>query len=102
MRRAPASPDARGALPLTPAEFQVLLSLVDVDRHGYSILQDVEERTAGALRLRTGTLYTVIKRMLDADWIADAPMPRCQSDDARRRYYGLTSAGRAVVEAEAR
>jgi DNA-binding PadR family transcriptional regulator len=105
VRRAqtPAGSDPRGALPLTPVEIHVLLALTDDDRHGYAILQEVERRTGGALRLRTGTLYTVIKRMLDADWIGEAAgRPRRSEDDSRRRYYTLTPAGRAVVEAEAR
>ena len=36
-------------LPLTPAAFHVLLALADGPKHGYLILKDVEERTAGAM-----------------------------------------------------
>jgi DNA-binding PadR family transcriptional regulator len=95
----PATADPRGYLPLTPAEFHVLLALAGGERHGYAILQDIEQRSP-ELRLRTGTLYTVLKRMLDADWIRDSPAPK--GDDPRRRYYRLTSLGNAVVKAEAR
>jgi DNA-binding PadR family transcriptional regulator len=104
MRRAtPDAGDPRGFLPLTPVEFHVLLALTDSDRHGYAILQDVERRSAEKLRLRTGTLYTVIKRMLDAGWVEEtAHRPRAADDDERRRYYRLTPLGRTVVQAEAR
>lgn len=94
---------ASGDVPLTPVEFHVLLSLSDADRHGYAILQDVADRTGGQIRLRTGTLYTVIKRMLDAAWLEETePRARTADTDERRRYYRLTALGRQVVRAEAR
>ena len=89
-----------GQVPLTPVEFHVLLSISDGDRHGYAILQEVTERTGDQLRLRTGTLYTVIKRMLDRGWIAETDSQA--GADERRRYYRLTPAGRDAVRAEAR
>ena len=99
MRRAPRSADGNGAQPLTPVEFHILLALADGDRHGYAILQDVSDRSGE--QLRTGTLYTVIKRMLDGGWIDETPAPRGESDE-RRRYYRLTVAGRDVLTTEAR
>ena len=36
-------------LPLPPATFHILLALVDQERHGYAIIQDVEARTDGEL-----------------------------------------------------
>ena len=89
--------DPRG--PLTPVEFHVLLSLSAGGLHGYAILQDVARRTRGQVTLRTGTLYTVIKRMLDGRWIEETDGP---GDDERRRYYRLTPLGREVMRNEAR
>ena len=97
MRRARGESSSTGQ-PLTPVEFHILLSLADDDRHGYAILQDVSERTGE--QFRTGTLYTVIKRMLDGGWLEEAPAPRGETDE-RRRYYRLTPVGRDVVTAEA-
>jgi DNA-binding PadR family transcriptional regulator len=85
---------------LTPVEFHVLLSLADGDRHGYAILQEVARRTDDQLRLRTGTLYTVIKRMLDSGWIEETDSPPDETDQ-RRRYYAVTGAGRGILRAEA-
>ena len=51
-------------LPLTPAMFHILLALADRERHGYHIMQEVDERTEGKVRLGPGTLYGSIKRML--------------------------------------
>lgn len=102
MRR-PASEgsEPRGTLPLTPVEFHILLSLSDDARHGYAILQDVEQRTDGQIKLRTGTLYTVIKRMLDGEWLEEQG-GHAPDGDARRRYYRLTPLGREVLRAEAK
>jgi DNA-binding PadR family transcriptional regulator len=79
--------------------FHVLLSLVDGPRHGYGIIQDVESRTSGAFTLGSGTLYSAIKRMQAKGWMERVPAP--ESGDARRKYYGLTGAGRAVIAGEA-
>jgi DNA-binding PadR family transcriptional regulator len=86
-------------LPLTPAAFHVLLTLADGPRHGYLILKHVEERTAGAVRLSTGTLYGLIKRFLDDELIVE--LPPAAGDDERRRRYKLTTLGRDVAAAEA-
>jgi DNA-binding PadR family transcriptional regulator len=86
--------------PLTAPLFHVLVSLADDDKHGYAILKDVEERTAGAVILSTGTLYGIIKRLLAAGWIAEVRGRRDAADDERRRYYRLTSAGRDAALAE--
>ena len=57
--------DVDALLPLPPATFHILLALVDQDRHGYAILQDIEGRTGGELRLSAGTLYRSIARMVE-------------------------------------
>ena len=86
-------------LPLTAPLFHVLVSLADEDRHGYAIIKDVEDRTSGDVRLSTGTLYGIIKRLLADGWIAEARTRR-SDDDERRRYYRLTPAGRDAALAE--
>jgi len=93
-------PDA--LLPLTPVAFEILLALADGERHGYSILQEVEHRSGGAVALHAGTLYRALARLLESGLIEelrDSPDP--SSTDERRRYYGLTPRGIAVARAEA-
>ena len=97
----PNTPEPRSFLPLTPIVLQVLLALADDPRHGYAVIREVNERTDGLIRLRTGTLYTVLQRLLDDGLIENASRPVRASDDERRRYYRLTPIGRAVLKAEA-
>ena len=92
--------DARRFLPLSPQQFQILLALAGGDRHGYGIILEVAERTAGDMRLGTGTLYTAVAGMVDSGLVAESKRRLTASDDGRRRYYTLTSLGRQVLEAE--
>jgi DNA-binding PadR family transcriptional regulator len=96
-------PAPESFLPLTPATFQILLSLVDGERHGYAIMQETEERTAGDVRLGPGTLYGSLKRLLDAEIVEEGDEqidPRL--GDERRRYYRITKLGLSVMRAESR
>ena len=49
---------------LSLANIDILLGLAPGQRHGYALLKDVEALSAGRLRLSTGTLYGIIKRLL--------------------------------------
>jgi DNA-binding PadR family transcriptional regulator len=98
-RGVPVRRDPGPFLPLTPAAFHVLLALADGPKHGYLILKDVEERTAGEVRLSTGTLYGLVKRFLDDELIVELS-PEGDGQE-RRRPYRLTPFGREVASAEA-
>lgn len=98
----PAQSHAEPFGPLTPSMFHVLLALAGDDLHGYAILKEVELRTGGKVRLSTGTLYGIIKRLLNDGLIAELrSRPADAEDDERRRYYRLTPHGRQVATAEA-
>ncbi|MGE0362307.1 MAG: PadR family transcriptional regulator [Vicinamibacterales bacterium] len=88
-------------LPLTVPVFQILLSLCDQDLHGYAIIQDVDRRTDGEVRLTASTLYAAVKRLLDAGLVDEIEWRGRSGDDPRRRYYRLRPAGLAVARAEA-
>ena len=89
-------------LPLQPAVFHILMALAEDDRHGYAIIQNVSERTAGAVRLSAGTLYRSIQRMLEEGLLTEIDeRPDPEEDDERRRYYRITTLGRQVARAEA-
>jgi DNA-binding PadR family transcriptional regulator len=78
----------------------VLLALAGDDLHGYAVLKEVELRTAGKVKLSTGTLYGIIKRLLAGGMLAERRF-RPADDDERRRYYRLTGKGREMAAAEA-
>lgn len=88
--------DPQDLLPLTPAMFYVLVAMADGQAHGYAMLKEVEQLTSGTVRLSTGTLYGIIKRLL-----ADGLVREQRADDPRRRSYELTPFGRDVAKAEA-
>jgi DNA-binding PadR family transcriptional regulator len=89
-------------LPLTPAVFNILLSLADGEKHGYGIMQEVEANTKGQVLMGPGTLYGSIKRMLKADLIEESDeRADPEMDDQRRRYYKLTNLGRRTLRMEA-
>ena len=89
-------------LPLSPPVFHILMALVDEERHGYGIMQEVSALTHDTLRMGPGTLYGSIKRMIGNGLVEESEeRPDPEMDDDRRRYYRLTSFGRQVATAEA-
>jgi DNA-binding PadR family transcriptional regulator len=83
---------------VTPPLFYILLSIRDRERHGYEILKEVQTGSLGKVRLGPATLYTSLKKMLDARLIQEVSGPR--DGDPRRRYYRLTARGRLALEDE--
>ena len=99
----PEPPNPEAQLPLTPAIYHILLALTDGERHGYSIMREVETYTAGQLRLGPTTLYRSIKQLLASGMIFETEeRPDPTLDDERRRYYRLAPFGRSVLVAETR
>ena len=89
-------------LPLKPLVFQILIALADDERHGWSLVRDVQQR-GGFRRIMPGNFYRTLRAMLASGLIIEAA-PRDVSDehDERRRYFRLTPLGARVAEAEAR
>jgi DNA-binding PadR family transcriptional regulator len=86
-------------LPLSPATLHILLSLAAKDLHGYAILQEVARQSEGTYKLGPGTLYDNLQKLIRRKFVQELGR-RPGDDDPRRRYYRLTSAGRAVLAAE--
>lgn len=90
-------------LPMTAPTFHILLALVDGERHGYAIMQEVAARTGDSVRLGPGTLYGSLKRLLEHGLVAEAGERADPAmGDERRRSYRITDFGLSVARAEAR
>lgn len=88
-------------LPLTANVLNILLALASGEKHGYGIMKEVDANTDGSVKLRTGTLYGSIQRMMAAKLIEESDeRPDPEQDDERRRYYRLTDFGFRVLQAE--
>jgi DNA-binding PadR family transcriptional regulator len=87
---------------LSRSGFIILLSLSDRARHGLGVVEDIEERTLGAVKLGPGTLYGTLKRLVKLGLVREADtVPDPANDDPRRRYYEVTPEGRKAVTEEA-
>lgn len=84
---------------ITPLTFQILVALAGEALHGYGIIKDIEERNGPGSVTSTGAMYLALQRMEDAGWVEEADAPD-DAEDARRRYYRLTEAGRLVAVQE--
>ena len=94
--------DVSERLPLKPLVFQVLLALADGERHGWSLVRDVQQR-GGFERLMPGNFYRTLRGMLDDGLIEESSVrPAAAEDDERRRYFRLTGLGSAVAAGEAK
>ncbi len=101
--------DARDLLPLKPVVFEILLALADGERHGWSLVRELERRSGGP-RLLPGNFYRALKGMLAEGLIAEVEPSRAVRAQAaadtggnaeRRQYFALTKFGREAARAEA-
>jgi DNA-binding PadR family transcriptional regulator len=92
---------AAALLPLKPQDYHILFVLLDGERHGYGMVKEIERQTGGQIRLEAGNLYRSVRRLIKQGLIVESDRrPAPESDDERRRYYGVTRFGREVVAAE--
>jgi DNA-binding PadR family transcriptional regulator len=87
------------SVPLSPATLHILLSLAGEDLHGYGIMQEVARQSEGKYKLGPGTLYDNLQKLLARGLVQECGH-RAGDEDPRRRYYRLTTKGRAVLSAE--
>ena len=101
MAKAPPPFDTDRYLPLKPLVFQVLLALADGERHGWSLVREVQQR-GGFGRLMPGNFYRTLRTMLADGFIEESGSRPAVDDDERRRYFRLTPLGQQAAAAEAR
>ena len=88
--------------PMKAAILHILLALADEPRHGYAIMQAVNEQSNGAVPLRTGSFYRHLSHLIDDGLIAEAATRPSDADPRRGAYYRLTARGRDALDAERR
>jgi|SRR5947209_20382039 len=83
--------------PLTEPVFLILTSLANQPRHGYALLQDIQQMSNERVMLSTGTLYGALRRLLE-----DGLIERFQQEDTSRdkQAYRLTLEGCRLLESE--
>lgn len=79
---------------LTEVTFFILLSLY-APKHGYAIMQFIEEKTGGRLSLGAGTLYGALTSLQDKGWIAPYG-----GNEGRKKEYEITALGREIAARE--
>ena len=87
-------------LPLHPLEFRILLILLDGPSHGYAVVQEIEAGAGGRGKIYPANLYRRMRDLVAKGLVEEAPPPEGGGSDPRRRYFGVTESGRAVVRAE--
>lgn len=79
---------------LTEVTFYILLSLY-TPKHGYAVMQFVEEKTGGRLSLGAGTLYGALNALQEKGWIKP-----CGDSEGRKKEYLITTLGKEIAEKE--
>lgn len=77
----------------------LLTALADAPRHGYALIQEISEISGGRVKMRTGTLYGALDRLLQQGLIEVAAEEIV--DGRARRTYALTRSGRTALATEA-
>lgn len=86
--------------PLPAASLHVAVALLDGELHGYALMRRVAELSDGAVRMGPGTLYGTLNRLVESGLIEETTDRSPRTETERRRYYALTTAGRAMAVEE--
>jgi DNA-binding PadR family transcriptional regulator len=93
--------DASDHIPLKPLQHLTLLLLAQRASYGVQLLERLEERSGGAIRLNAGSLYRLLSQLVDDRLVAPVEeVPSPTGVGAPRKVYELTALGRGVLRAE--
>ena len=93
--------ELRWGSPLKQSVFQILLLLGDGERHGWSIVKELQSQAGDGTRILPGSLYRTLNDMMDQGLIEEAPDAQANPEGGRRRYLRLTELGIDTARAEA-
>lgn len=91
-------------LRMTPTFLHMLLCFGEGPKHGYAVMLEIEERTGGRIRLGPSSLYYSLSRLEESGLVEEVEVVggTPEPHEERRRYYGLTPAGRKRLREEAK
>ena len=86
---------------MKPHWFQILLAVADGPMHGTAIMEEVLDRTEGAMKLWPGTLYGSLRELEVAGWLRETDPPEgAPTEGGKRRFYRITREGTATLAEE--
>ena len=86
---------------MKPHWFQILLAVTDGPMHGTAIMEEVLDRTEGAMKLWPGTLYGSLRELEVAGWLRETDPPEgAPTEGGKRRFYRITQEGTATLAEE--
>jgi transcriptional regulator len=91
------APD-RSELPQGTLDLLILTIVANEPQHGYAIAQRLRQMSRDVIQVRQGSLYPALHRLQERKLLA--PEWRASETGRDAKYYALTKAGRAVLEAE--
>jgi len=86
-------------LPLTTAQFQILLALLKQEQHGFGLMDMIKQNTNGQVKLGPATMYRSLEALKQEGLITETEQPHTTSN-SRGHYYRITDFGYAVARAE--
>ena len=81
--------------PMSETMLYMLFSLNE-ERHGWGIMQRVNELTKGRIELGAGTIYQTLGKLEKARLI------KATREEERRKYYIITIHGKTILQEETR
>jgi DNA-binding PadR family transcriptional regulator len=90
-------------LPLKPVRHLTLLLLAEEPTYGVALMERLEERSDGTVRLNAGSLYRLLATLVDDGLVEPSEeVANPAGVGAPRKLYAVTPLGREVLTAEAR
>ena len=80
-------------IPMTETTYYTLLALNE-PRHGYAIMQFISELTKKRIQMGTGTLYTMLGRLVEDKLI------NIVAQDSIKKVYQITEEGNELIKKE--
>lgn len=95
----PTSPEPDPHRPLHPLEFRILLAVLDGPSYATRIVEEIEERERGRMKIYPANLFRRIRDLLAKGLLEECASP--EGADPRSTYLRPTAKGHAVARAEA-